>query len=61
MSRILDDLSHPFYELKKAALQLIISLTEGFRKKAMREISIRATPSIIQNQIESLMKKLYIS
>jgi hypothetical protein len=27
----------------------------------MREISIRATPSIIQNQIESLTKKLYIS
>ena len=47
MSRILDDLSHPFYQLKQAALQLIISLTEGFRKKAMREISIRATPSII--------------
>jgi hypothetical protein len=61
MSRILDDISHDFYELKHACLILIISLTEGFKKKIIREIAVRATPSILLNQIERLTKKLYIN
>lgn len=61
MSRILDDMSHDFYNLKHACLILILSLTEGFKGKIIREIAVRATPSILLNQIERLTKKLYIN
>ena len=60
MSRTPDDISHDYYELKQSSLTLILSLTEGFKKSFLNEISIRATPSIILNQIERLMKKLYV-
>ena len=61
MTRIPDDLAHDYYILKNAALTLVLSLTEGSRKKTMNEISIRATSSILLDQIERLIKKLYIA
>lgn len=60
MTRILDELDHPFYELKQACLSLILSMTEGFKKKIIAEISVRVTPSILLDQIERLIKKIYI-
>lgn len=60
MTRLPDDLSHDYFQLKEASLNLVFSLTEGFNKKFMREIAVRVTPSILQNQIERLVKKQYI-
>jgi hypothetical protein len=60
MTRLPDDLEHEYYALKEASLNLVFSITEGMTKSYMKEIALRLTPSILQNQIERLLKKLYI-
>lgn len=61
MSRLMDKLDGDYVELKHSCLILILSLTEGFNSDIISEIAIRATPSILLNQIHRTMKKIYVS
>lgn len=61
MSRLIDQLDDDYIELKHSALILVLSLSEGFDPEIIEEISVRATPSILLNQIHRTMKKIYVS
>lgn len=61
LTRIINNIEDSFMDLKHSCLILVISLTEGFNKKIIEQIALRATPSIILNQIQRLTKKIYVS
>jgi len=60
MTRTIDDLSDKHYELKHSVLILLLSLRESGKENIIDNISKKISPSIILNQIQRVLKKMYI-
>ena len=61
LTRIVEHLDDEFMELKHSALIFILSLSEGFNRRIMSIIASKATPSLMLNQIQRIMKQVYVS
>jgi Ion transport protein len=59
-TRIMDDTESKFYDISNICLELILTLTEGFKDSILKKIASKLPPSIIKDRISRLIKKLYV-
>ena len=60
MTRIVDDIEHDYIELKNMCIILVLSLCEGSKESVLKYFALKTPPSIIANQLQRMVKKIYI-